>query len=238
MNIGICDDNKDYLIYLHKKVNQLLPNKSQIEVSSLLPNELQTNIQNLSRYYDILITDIDMGTLNGISLVKQINKINPSCIVIFISNFINYATYVYDVEHIYFVLKSEVDTRLPKALIKALSVYNKCQMEYLNINYQNTEYRIALSDIAYIESFGRYLHIHSSDNIYKCINSLKYIKTRLSERFAQCHKSYIVNLNYVYSVNRTNCTLVTKSSIPISYTFSKSFNEAYMSFVSNKIDTQ
>ncbi len=237
MNIGICDDDKDYLKHLHKKVSQLLPNNSQIVVSSLAPDELQTNIQNLSCSYDILITDIDMGTLNGISLVKQINKINPSCIVIFISNFLNYATYVYDVDHIYFVLKSEVDTRLPKALIKALSVYNECHMQYLNINYQNIEYRIALSDIAYIESFGRYLHIHSSDNIYKCINSLKHINTRLSERFTQCHKSYIVNLNYVYSVNRTNCTLVTKASIPISYTFSKSFNDAYMSFVSNKIDT-
>lgn len=237
MNIGICDDNKEYLDYLYMKVKQLLPNNSQIVVSSLIPEQLQTNILNLSFAYDILITDIDMGELNGIELVNQINKIHPSCIVIFISNFLNYATHVYDVEHIYFILKSEVDTRLPKALFKAISFFNKSQSQYLHINYQSTEYRIAFSDIAYIETFGRYLHIHSSHSVFKCIDSFKNIKTKLPEAFIQSHKSYIVNLDYVHSINRTNCTLVTQASIPISYTFSKLFSEAYKSFVSNKINT-
>jgi two-component SAPR family response regulator len=60
-----------------------------------------------------------MGTYNGIDFASKINQIAPSCIIIFISNYLNYATEVYDVAHVYFILKSELNERLPRALEKA-----------------------------------------------------------------------------------------------------------------------
>ncbi len=235
MIIGICDDNELYLKSIHKKVEQILPDNRNIEIISVTPSKLHANIQNVICSYDILITDIDMGDLNGIDLAKKINNINPNCIIIFISNFINYATSVYDVEHLYFVLKSEADSSLPKALSKALNVYNSNQNSYLNFNYSNTDYRIALADISHVESLGRYIHIHSSGTCYKCIHSLKNISTKFSLSFVQCHKSYLVNLNYVHSINRTECILTNGTTIPISYTYSKLFHKAFVTFISNKM---
>lgn len=72
-----------------------------IEFTNIDPEKLTVNTQNRKCPYDIFITDIDMGSLNGIDLVNEINQINPQCIIIFVSNYIHYATKVYDVEHIY-----------------------------------------------------------------------------------------------------------------------------------------
>ena len=235
MKIGICDDNILYLKFLDETVNKLFLNTKGIFVDALNPSELSLQIKNSSCPYDIIITDIDMGTYNGINFAKEINLINSSCIIIFVSNFINFATEVYDVQHIYFVLKSEAELRLPKALEKAFLVYDERISNFLTIRYQNVEFRISLMDITHIEALGRYLYIHDIRQSYKCINSLKAISAELSESFSRCHNSYIVNLNYIHSLCRTNCILSSGTNIPISQTYWKCYQAAYIKFVSKKL---
>lgn len=234
MLIGIFDDNKVYLDYLKKKVSNQFANSENIEVEALNPDEIALKVENKICPYDIIITDIDMGSFNGIDLAKKINIINPSSIIIFISNYLNYAMDVYDTQHIYFVLKSEAENRIPKALEKAVLVYNERKNHYLTIKYLNVEHRIPLMDITHIEALGRYLYIYDSIQSYKCINSLKVLATELSGAFVRCHNSYIVNLNYVRSISRTNCVLSSGTDIPISQTHLKGFQSAYISHVSKQ----
>ncbi len=235
MNIGICDDNEIYLDMLYKMVLKMVSDSSDIILHKLTPYDLNLDVQNLTSSYDILITDIDMGDYNGIELVEKLNKINPSCIIIFISNYINYATRVYDVNHVYFVLKTEADVRLPIALNKALTIYQEQKRSYLTICYQNVNYFIPHTDISYIESLGRYLYVHTEKQIYKTIKTLTAVQSELSSAFVRCHKSFIINLDFVYSITRINCILKTKENISISNTYSKSFLSSYRHYVSNRL---
>ena len=236
MNIGICDDDELYLDTLYQMVMKLVSASSDTKVHKLVPNDLYEDIRNHKILYDILITDIDLGGFNGIEMVERINKINPACIIIFISSFINYATRVYDVAHVYFVLKTEADVRFPKALEKALTVYKEHKLSYLTISYHNVNYCIAHADISYIESLGRYLYIHTEKQTYKTIKTLTAILDELSFIFARCHKSFIINLDYVYSITRSNCLLKTEENIPISSTYSKTFLSFYRQYAMNKLD--
>lgn len=236
MRIGICDDNTIHLEYINKYVRKLLSNHNDIIVESLSPEELATKIKQQSCSYDILITDIDLGNYNGIAFVKEVNQINPSCIIIFISSYLNYATEVYDVQHIYFVLKSELETRLKKALEKAILVCQNRREQYITFRYQNIDYRIPKENITYIEAMGRYLYIHDIKQTYTTISSLKSMQEQLPHNFVQCHKSYIVNLDYIRMINRTSCILTNGSDIPISRTYAKSFRNTYVSQVSSKLN--
>jgi DNA-binding LytR/AlgR family response regulator len=235
LKIGICDDNDLYLKHLNQVVCNLFFYEKDIEIEALNPNELSLHIATKTCSYDILITDIDMGSFNGIDFAKEINQINPSCIIIFISSYLNYATEVYDVGHIYFVLKAEAETRLPKALEKAYSVYHERKVHYLTFHYQNIEYRIAQNDITHIEALGRYLYIFVGNQSYKCINSLKAVSGLLTNTFIRCHNSFIVNAYYIRSISRTNCVLSTGVTIPISQTYSKEFQSLYTSYVSSRL---
>lgn len=235
LNIGICDDNTIYLKYLNETVHTIITSTEDNHIHALNPDELVEAIRNQICPYDILITDIDMGMYNGIDLANRINKINPSCIIIFISSYLNYATKVYDVNHIYFVLKNEIAERLPIALKKAITVLQEKLDKYLTIRYQNVESRICIDNITYLEAMGRYLYIHDRMDSYKTIQSLKLISTELSNSFIRCHNSYIVNLKYVRSICRTNCVLTTSETIPISQTYYKVFQDSYIKYVSNKL---
>jgi two-component system, LytTR family, response regulator LytT len=235
MKIGVCDDNQLYLNQLVSTLQSYISPSKDIIIEALTPEQLETSISNRCFSYDILISDIDMGNYNGIDFASKINDMSPNCIIIFISNYLNYATEVYDVAHIYFVLKSEAKERLPKALSKALALHNERVAKSILIRYQNTEYRIFLSEITHIEALGRYLYIHDTKGTYKCIQSLKSIMNELSSSFARCHNSYLVNMQYIHSINRSNCVLKNGITIPISQTYSRDFQAAYIAYVSREL---
>lgn len=235
MRIGICDDNQEYLKCLNQSIQLLTNSTNNITIETISPENLALSIDKEAIPYDILLSDIDMGTYNGIDFASKINHIAPSCIIIFISNYLNYATEVYDVAHVYFILKSELNERLPKALEKAFAIHNERKSKSMLIRFQNTEYRIILSDITYIEALGRYLYIHDSKQSYKCIQSLKGIMNELTYSFSRCHNSYLVNMKYIHSINRTSCILSDGESIPISQTYSKSFQADYVTYVSKEL---
>lgn len=239
MVIAVCDDNKEYLEYISKQVEPTASFSHQnVIIMSYAPETLWNHISNNHCPFNILIIDIEMGDFNGIEIAKKINKITSSCFIIFLSNYLNYATSVYDAEHVYFVLKSEASLMLPKAVLKAITMYQKIQNNFLNISYLNTNYKISIHEITHIESYGRYLQINTLRSAYQCIDTLKNVSQNLLHDFIQIHKSYIINMNHISSINRTNCVLCTGISLPISYTYSKKVQESYINFVSNKINAR
>jgi DNA-binding LytR/AlgR family response regulator len=235
LKIGLCDDDNIFLNYLEKQIRAYFGTSNDITVSSLRPLELSKQIADKSFPYDIFITDIDMGIFNGIEFAKQINRINSSCIIIFISNYLNFATEVYDAWHIYFVLKSDIEMRLTKALDKAMLTYSNQENKCIKLRYQNVDHIIPCKNITHIETLGRYLYLYDEKQSYKYIYSLKSISEELTASFIRCHNSYIINMNYIRSVSRTDCTLTTGFTIPISQTYLKGFQAAYLKYISDKL---
>ena len=79
---------------------------------------------------DIAVLDIQMESMDGIELAKRINEIAPECQVIFLSGHIEYASKVYDAEHVFFVLKSQSETYLKGALEKAMHRRESAKANY------------------------------------------------------------------------------------------------------------
>lgn len=71
----------------------------------------------------LLFLDIRLGKINkeinGIDLAKKITIEAPFCQIIFLTGYVDFAPYVYEADHLYFVLKTQLDTMMPKALEKA-----------------------------------------------------------------------------------------------------------------------
>ena len=119
--IGLCDDNPLHLRMISQEIQRLCGMR-EIEAEihtwtsgAQLLKEIET--------YDIqlYILDIRMPEITGIDAAKQINLIQPSAQIIFISSYLEYFSDVYETEHLYFVLKSQMAQRLPDALDRALA---------------------------------------------------------------------------------------------------------------------
>lgn len=83
--------------------------------------------------------------------------------------------------------------------------------------------KILINDISYIKSDNVYLELHCKENSKHLLRStLKSFIEKLPESFLQCHKSYIINLNYVGAFN-TKFVIVNTKKIPISSQFKGAF---------------
>ena len=86
-------------------------------------------------------------------------------------------------------------------------------------------HKIRLKDLAFIKSDNIYLELHCYDkNKFLIRSTLKKFLEKLPNNFLQCHKSYIVNYNYINSFN-SKSLIINEEEIPISSKFKDNLNK-------------
>ncbi len=84
--------------------------------------------------------------------------------------------------------------------------------------------KVYISDLMYIKSEDHYLNIFLSDDKNHFVRGkLSQIKTELPPNFIQCHRSYIVNSNFIKQINGTFLVLMNKEQIPLSRSYKDKF---------------
>lgn len=80
--------------------------------------------------------------------------------------------------------------------------------------------KIYLNDLMYIKSEDHYLNVFGTDGKSHLVRGkLSQIILELPPNFVKCHRSYIVNTNYIQSVSQGSLTLKNKEEIPVSRGF-------------------
>lgn len=88
--------------------------------------------------------------------------------------------------------------------------------------------RILKQDIIYIESDKMYAYVHTAKGTLRFRMQLRELSLRLNDKcFQRCHQSFIVNMNYIYSLKRYEITLRNGVCIPISKAYSKQVRSAF-----------
>lgn len=175
MRIGICDDVKDEQ---EETKNCLYNNcnlKEEDEVTLFFPEDIRKAVKQDIFDRDVLILDIDFvgRDYDGIKLGALINKYAPECYIIFLTNFLEYAPEVYDIEHCYFVLKKNKAVMLPRAINKVRKMYEADrEKKVLQLTTDGTTAFIYLKDIIYVERLGRKTVVVTDKRKYNCYLSL------------------------------------------------------------------
>lgn len=81
---------------------------------------------------------------------------------------------------------------------------------------------------------GHYLKIVTLDGEYKFKEKIKEFKTQLNNNnIIQVHRSYLINLDFVYDVNSKFIILRNKKEINIGKTYKKKFKLTYQDYLLN-----
>ena len=123
LKLAICEDNPSHYEIIHTILQKYPPGAFEITHFTSGDEFLRAAAEN-GCPYSIVLTDIDLGsdTVNGISLAEKINHISPDTQIIFISQYLQYATAVYETEHAYFIHKQQMEF-LPEDQLLVLLFY-------------------------------------------------------------------------------------------------------------------
>lgn len=219
IHIAICDDNALHLAETSRIIEQSA--KAHGELVGLTAfSSAESLLQLLQRgklSMEIAILDIAMQEMDGIALAKEINALAPRCQIIFITGYLGFMMDVYEVEHVYCVLKGMLCDRIWPAIEKAHARYLNCANDYCAIQTTDGVLVLRHSDIHYFERCDRKTRIVTNRTEQWCKQTIQQLSAmNLPKQFIQCHQSFILNLDYVSSVEADLFILRDGTQIPIS----------------------
>ena len=204
LRIVICDDNAEITGCLQGWLHERFSRES-VEISTFTSAKDLEDAVGQGLRADIAILDILLGKDNGILLAKQLFPSAAQTQVIFITGYVEYCSAVYETEHIYFLLKPLQEQAFQQAMEKALEAWREVGKKDLLVQTNR-----------YLESVGRKVRVHCQDEVVECYAMLSTLADRLPGSFLSCHKSFLVNLDYVKRMESNQFVLMGNEEIPIS----------------------
>lgn len=201
--VAICDDDKNSVenlknkVMLYFKENNILADITVYTKSQLLQYDIQEN-----KYYDLILSDIEMPDIDGMNLAAYIKKYLPEVLIIFITSHIKYAIDAYELSIFRYIPKNMLNTKLPYALRDAVNMINMQKDEFYVIQMASRVEKIPYHKIIYIQREGKNSIISLVDSSFtKVRKSLAQVFKEIdSEDFIYVDRGDIVNLAHVMGV--------------------------------------
>ncbi len=210
--IAICDDLESDRDYLKDLLNKWANDYSHLlNVYTFSSAESFLFHYEETKDYDILLLDIEMGLMDGVSMAKKIRQDNDTVQIIFITGYSDYIAEGYEVNALHYLMKPVKEEKLFSVLERAIEKINKNDV-VLNMDSANGMVRVPIYQIRFAEVFGNYVTIHANDEVVVKM-TLNEVDKLLDERFYRVGRSVIVNLNEVSRVTKTEIKLLDGTSI-------------------------
>jgi len=229
VRIAIVEDELDYIDILTDYLKQY--EKEFGEVFEL--HTFTDGDQIVCRYkpeYDIILMDVEMKFMDGMSAAEEIRKADSEVTIIFITNMAQYAIKGYAVDALDYVLKPISYFAFSRVLKKAISRLKKEDSHIITVNIRGGSMRMKLSDVFYIESQGHTLVFHTASGIYEATGTMKDIEAELLPyHFFRGNKGYLINLAHVDGM-KENAAVVHGEELIVSRGRKREFMEALTTF--------
>lgn len=207
--IFIYDDNPAAICELKSYVADYLEETDDKAVFHCFGDyrQLETMLGNKECSCDVFFLDIELDKgKNGIELADRLIRMFPHIKIVFITGFsdkYSQAIFMQSRElRPYGYITKPFDPSVIKRILSLVLKNDKGDQEdIIEVSKGKQKLHIVYSDILYIESYRRKLIFHlrnsAPEEIYGKISEISNV---LPGNFSQCHRSYIVNIDHVRSV--------------------------------------
>ena len=226
--IAICDDEEKQRAYIKSLVEGWLHQTfHHAEIQEYASSEQFLFEQAYDRT-QILFLDIEMEKMDGIALAREIRKHNRQMQIIFVTGYMEYIQEGYDVEALHYLLKPVSQEKIDSVLVRAVERLKTADAVLL-VENGGEVLRLPLKEIHFIESNRNYNIIHA-DTDYEMRGTLSELEAKLDEAFVRVGRSYLVNLNYVRRIGKTELILNTGEKLLVPRGSYKKLNEAFIKY--------
>ena len=166
--------------------------------------------------FDIILMDIQMKFVDGMTAAEEIRKVDSEVVIIFITNMTQYAIRGYEVDALDYVLKPVSYFVFSEKLKRAILKIKKRSRNYMMLNVKGGVMRIEVSDIYYVESAGHNLMYHTANGDFLTVETMKSAEEQLTQfGFSRANKCYLINLEHVDGI-QGKCAVVKDTHLQIS----------------------
>lgn len=205
IRVIICDDDKEFLSTAMQIVDDLFK-KLSIGAKIHTYTAFEEIGVPILASCDIALLDIDFARrkYNGIDIARKLRTLRTDAVIIFITNYIEYAPEGYEVKAFRYLLKKDVQQKLPGYVALAVEALNSSR-ETLKIKINGEIINLRIKEILYIESQLRMVDVHlkkhksnAQGKVYSYYATMTDLEKQLEPHgFLRIHKSYLVNMQFI-----------------------------------------
>lgn len=181
--------------------------------------------------YDIILMDIAMSFMDGMTAAETIRQVDDEVVIIFITNLSQYAMKGYSVNALDYILKPISYYAFSQRLQRVLERLKRREKRYISIPFKGGMRKLEVSQIAYVEVQDHDLTYHTAGEALTVKGTLSEAEALLgTETFFRCNKCYLVNLDHVDGVDN-NSILIGSEHIQVSRAKKKALMDALNNYI-------
>ena len=233
MNIAICDDDKAFRDKVRDDLRDFdffggarytFYSNGEMLLDDFKPDEP----------FDFVFLDVDMPLMSGIAAGERLSKLSPRTILIFVSNYPQYAIDAFDCNATSYLLKGYTKEKLVKTVEKAMCKYTNLHSQ-ISLKIPNGIVNVEPHRILYVEYVKKYCEYHTLDDVYSVrqplIDALNVLEPF---GFMQIYQCYAINLSKIKKIQATSVLLSNNVQLPIKRGSSKELIKEYTKFMNSR----
>jgi DNA-binding LytR/AlgR family response regulator len=235
LQIAVCDDNIEELANMARLIDQYRTSKNfDFEYAAFQHGfELLTALEKGKRF-DIYCMDIIMPGFTGIDAAQEVREFDKTAQIVFFTSSTEFALKSYSVKAVNYVLKPVTKEKLFFTFDEMLErIQTEKNEDVIIVKSKEGIQKILISNLVLAEVYGRNVlyHLHSGRKI-ECTEPFSSVCDKLLKYkcFIKTHRCYLVNMQYVDTIENDKITLQTHSSVPVAQGKTREIKEQYLSY--------
>ena len=211
---AVCDDSAADRQYLSDLVRQWARSAGHTVTIAEFPSAESFLFHYAEeKDYDILLLDIEMGNMDGITMARRLRRENDTVQFVFITGYSDYIAEGYEVDALHYLMKPTGRDKLFSVLDRAAEKLKKNE-KVLTLETGGETIRIPVYQIRYADVQGNYVTIHASVDVTVKM-TLRELASELDDRFYRAGRSLIINLTRISRVTKTEIRLSDGTALPL-----------------------
>lgn len=222
--IAICDDEEIFIYTLKGNLDRYAADTG-VEFCYRTYSDGSELLAKYQPDLDLIFMDIKMEKLNGLKTAEEIRKMDSNVGLVFLTSLKQYVWKGYEYSAVNYLLKPVKYTVLKMELDRYFARYQGKEEPYLSFANDSGKYKVLYKNLSCAETNKRNVMLHFDGQEQIVYKTMKEISSLLLQQpqFVCCHKSFVVNLSFVKSLEGLELILTTGKRIPISQPKRKDF---------------
>lgn len=180
---------------------------------------------------DLMFLDINMPEFTGIDLLKSMR--NPPAVII-TTAYAEYGAESYEYEVVDYLMKPIPFERFLKAVQKVVALREGSvepeQMDengpaFIFLKEDHLTHKVLFQDIHYVQAYGNYIKVHLDEKVLLVRKTISELETESNGRLIRIHKSYMINLSQLISIEGNEILMAEAQRLPIGKVYKKAFEK-------------
>ena len=234
MRIAVCDDDEQEVSRIGKLLTEYETDREISVGCHYFTNSTDFLCEMRGGEYDLVLLDVLMPGVGGIQVAQELRELDKNVRLIFVSASPEFAVESYSVGAYYYLLKPISADSFFALLDKIQGELSEQEEQGFVLKSRDGVVRIAFARLAYVEVMNKTVFFRLADGtVRETAAALTDFEGKLLSRpeFLKTHRSYIVNLSYIQTIDSHGIRMKNGDSVPVSRHRRSQVQNAYMHFL-------